>query len=206
MKKIIVFNSIHGAGKTTLAKNLALQDPETYIFYPEVGGELRKEVNYNCLESGEDFDREVMRRELARDEFLLAEERIPLIETWHIGNIRYLAARSPELIAQYKDALRRQLVFFDPVAVFVQISWQTFKQRISERIQPSQVEELIQFYKLISTKIFNIYQELGIPYILINNEGKLDKVLLVLRREIQSRIQRDAEYNQEIHPRRDKER
>lgn len=95
MKKIFVFNGIHGSGKTTLAENLALQHPGTYVFYPEVGRKLREEVDYNSLESGEDFDREVMRRELERDKLLLAETRIPLVETWHIGNIGYLAARSP---------------------------------------------------------------------------------------------------------------
>ena len=61
MKKIFVFNGIHGSGKTTLAKNLVLQYPDTYAFYSEIGRKLREEVNYNSLESGEDFDREVMR-------------------------------------------------------------------------------------------------------------------------------------------------
>jgi adenylate kinase family enzyme len=206
MKKIFVFNGIHGSGKTTLAENLALQHPETYVFYPEVGRKLREEVDYNSLESGEDFDREVMRRELERDKLLLAETRIPLVETWHIGNIGYLAARSPQLITEYDATLRKQLGFFDPVAVFVDISWQTFRQRISEKIQPSQVEELIQFYKLIAAKTFDVYRELGISHTLVNNEGKLDEGLLALRREIESRIQQDAEHNQEIHPHRGKER
>lgn len=206
MKKIFVFNGIHGSGKTTLAENLALQHPETYVFYPEVGRKLREEVDYNSLESGEDFDREVMRRELERDKLLLTETRIPLVETWHIGNIGYLAARSPQLITEYEVTLRKQLEFFDPVAVFVNISWQTFRQRISEKIQPSQVEELIQFYKLIAAKTFDVYREIGIAHTLVNNEGKLDEGLLVLRREIESRIQQDAEHNQEIHPRRGKER
>lgn len=206
MKKIFVFNGIHGSGKTTLAENLALQHPGTYVFYPEVGRKLREEVDYNSLESGEDFDREVMRRELERDKLLLAETRIPLVETWHIGNIGYLAARSPQLITEYEVTLRKQLGFFDPVAVFVDISWQTFRQRISEKIQPSQVEELIQFYKLIAAKTFDVYREIGIAHTLVNNEGKLDEGLLVLRREIESRIQQDAEHNQEIHPRRGKER
>jgi adenylate kinase family enzyme len=206
MKKIFVFNGIHGSGKTTLVENLALQHPETYVFYPEVGRKLREEVDYNSLESGEDFDREVMRRELERDKLLLAETRIPLVETWHIGNIGYLAARSPQLITEYEATLRKQLGFFDPVAVFVDISWQTFKQRISEKIQPSQVEELIQFYKLIAAKTFDVYRELGISHTLVNNEGRLDEGLLALRRKIESRIQLDAEHNQEIHPRRGKER
>lgn len=188
MKKIFVFNGIHGSGKTTLVENFALQHPETYVFYPEVGRRLREEVDYNSLESGEDFDREVMRRELERDRLLLAETRIPLVETWHIGNIGYLAARSPRLIAEYEATLKKQLIFFDPVAVFVDISWHTFRQRISENIQPSQVEELVEFYKLIAAKTFDIYRELGITRVLISNEGKLDEGLLALRREIESRI------------------
>lgn len=206
MKKIFVFNGIHGSGKTTLAENLALQHPETYAFYPEIGRKLREEVNYNSLDSGENFDREAMRREIERDKLLLTETRIPLVETWHIGNIGYLAARSPQLITEYEVNLRKQLELFDPTAVFIDISWQTFRQRISENIQPSQVEELVNFYKLIAAKTFDIYRELGITRVLINNEGKLDEGILALRREIESRIQQDFEHNQEIHPRRGKER
>ena len=78
--------------------------------------------------------------------------------------------------------------FFDPLAVFVDISWQTFRQRISENIKPSQIEELIEFYKLIAAKTFDVYRELGVAHILVSNEGKLDEGLLALRRKIESRI------------------
>jgi len=47
-----------------------------------------------------------MRRELERDHDLLREQKIPLVETWHFGNIGYLAARSPELIPIYTTHLR----------------------------------------------------------------------------------------------------
>lgn len=189
-KTILVFNGIHGAGKTTLAKNLAERHPSTFIFYPEIGGQLRQEVDYNSLESGEDFDREVMRRELERDEMIILQSpgKIPLIETWHFGNIGYVAVRSPGLISEYIRALKIQLQFFRPIPVFVDISWQVFRSRITERIKPTQVEELINFYRGISDEIRGIYNEFNIDYILIRNDGELNKSIKLLEGEIQNRM------------------
>src|SRR5690606_35883675 len=128
MKKMYVFNGVHGSGKTTIAQRLANLYPEAYAFYPEIGRGLRNEVTYNALNSSEDFDREVLRRELERDEQLLAEPRIPLVETWHIGNIGYLAARSPHLMAGYESILSKRLNIFEPTAIFIDISWETFRR------------------------------------------------------------------------------
>ena len=109
MRKIIVLNGVHGAGKTTLAMQLAQEFPNIYVFYPEIGKQLRDQVSYNSLESGEVFDLEVMRMEMERDKQLMREDRIPLVETWHIGNLGYMAARSPQLIEAYKRDLDKIL-------------------------------------------------------------------------------------------------
>jgi len=171
-KKIVVFNGVHGAGKSTLAAALASQD-ERLVFYPEVGRKVREEVTYNALESGEAFDREVMKREMARDLLLMRSAHVPLVETWHMGNIGYVYARTPHLVDEFTEKLRQQLTYFEPVCIFIHIDWDVFRQRITEKIQPHQVEELIAFYQVIRNATFKLYDELGLPYHIIENQGSM---------------------------------
>lgn len=186
MKKIFVFNGIHGSGKTTLIKQLMTLYPNKFIFYPEIGRQVRKEVSYNSLESGEGFDREVMRRELKRDALLLTDPRIPLVETWHIGNIGYSAARSPRLIKKYESTLKKQLELFNPSIIFVDISWKIFKTRISEKIRNDQVKDLIKFYKIITAKTHELYRTHKIDFSVIKNEGSLSKNIIALKKLLNS--------------------
>lgn len=94
MKKIIVFNGVHGAGKSTLAQ-LFVERNQGFAYFPEIGGQLRQEVSYNALQSKEDFDLEVMKRELRRDAQLFTDPKTPVVEIWHIGNMAYALARNP---------------------------------------------------------------------------------------------------------------
>jgi len=188
MKTIYVFNGRHGAGKTTLAKNLAERYPDIFAFYPEIGRQVREEVSYNALQSGMDFDIEVMRRELERDHNLLTETKIPLVETWHIGNIGYLAARSPDLIPEYKTYLIEQLRLFKPRAIFVEISDDVFRSRITERIKSDQVNRLIEFYDIITQTTRHLYRDFNIPFITINNEGLLREVMAKLESWMETQI------------------
>lgn len=106
MKKIIVSNGVHGAGKSTIGR-LFVDRNRGFAYFPEIGGQLRREVSYNALQSKEDFDLEVIKRELARDEQLLISPNTPVVETWHIGNMAYALARNPQLFLIYKEALTR---------------------------------------------------------------------------------------------------
>lgn len=169
-KQIFVFNGIHGSGKTVLAQLLA-QNDQRFAYFSEIGRQVREEVDYNSLESGEEFDLEVMRRELERDRLLISEPKIPLIETWHIGNIGYVAVRSPKILDQYTRVLIAQLELFDPTCFYIQIDWRTFRSRITEKIKPHQIPQLIDFYKTISEKTHEIYGALGIKCLTIENQG-----------------------------------
>ncbi len=184
-KQIFVLNGIHGSGKTSLAQHL-VQNDQRLAYFPEIGRQLREEVEYNCLQSGEEFDLEVMRRELERDAYLISEPRIPLVETWHFGNIGYVAARSQGILDRYTRALVGQLKLFDPVCLFIRIDWETFQSRITERIEPDQVELLIDFYKIVSGKTYELYRDLGIKYLTVENEGTLLEGVARLKEGISS--------------------
>ncbi len=186
-KQIIVFNGVHGAGKSTMAQALAAQD-DRFVLYPEIGRQLREEVTYNALESGEEFDREVMRREIGRDALLVQAQKIPLLETWHMGNIGYIEARTPQLTAEYTELLRKQLELFDPICVFVHIEWDLFRKRVTEKIRPSQMEELIAFYQIIKDTTFKLYDQLGLGYHIIENQCDLCDGMVILKERINERL------------------
>lgn len=172
MKKILVFNGVHGAGKSTIAR-LFVERDRGFAYFPEIGGQLRREVSYNALQSKEDFDLEVMKREMARDKQLLIDPKIPVIETWHIGNMAYALARNPHLFPNYREGLSKQLLLFDPTAILLDIAWDTFRLRTTEKIASGQVDRLIAFYQEVLENTVKIYGQFDIPYFRVKNEGDL---------------------------------
>ena len=106
---IVILNGIHGAGKTTHGRMLKSLRPGEFSYFPEIGGQLRSEVDYNMLKSGVAFDMEVMRRELDRDRDLQTCLNMPVVETWHVGNLAYILERSPTLAQPAKETLEKQL-------------------------------------------------------------------------------------------------
>jgi thymidylate kinase len=174
-KKIVIFNGIHGSGKSTLAYRLAKRDG-AFEYFPEIGGQLRLALGSNALESPEDFDREIMRLEGTRDEELALCPRIPLVETWHVGNLAYVRARNPQLERAYRSLFEVTLRRFSVFSVFVDISWETFRMRATEKIVPSQMDELVAFYENVLAATHRLYKEYSIPYATVRNEGSLDGV------------------------------
>lgn len=186
-KQIIVFNGVHGAGKSTLAQKLAAHD-KRFVFYPEIGRKVREEVTYNALESGEEFDREVVRRELEQDALLITEPQIPLVETWHIGNLGYMRARTPHMMAEYTQLLEKQLDVIDPICLFVHIDWDVFRKRATEKIRPDQMEDLVKFFEVIRETTLDLYKRLGLTYHTIDNERDLRESLSTALGHVNGRL------------------
>ncbi len=193
-KRIIIFNGVHGAGKSALAEEVVARD-NRFAFYPEIGRQVREEVTYNALQSSEPFDREVMRRELARDLKLAQEPKIPLVETWHIGNIGYLYARSPQLIDEYRGQLLEKLEVFEPFCFFVNIDWGIFRLRATEKIRSEEMDELVAFYRVIKDATFQLYEDLKVPYQLVDNRDTFSAGLAVLRAHLDTFCEHEAGQN-----------
>lgn len=182
-KKIVIFNGVHGAGKSTLVKALAQQNNQ-FVAYPEIGRQIREEVTYNALESGEAFDREVMRRELAQDQVLVTVPHTPLVETWHIGNLGYMQARTPYLMGEYTELLKKQLTIVDPICIFVHIDWDVFRKRATEKIKPDQMEALVRFFSVIRDTTLELYNQLGLPYFTVENQGDLQATIQLVSKYV----------------------
>lgn len=132
MKKIIVLVGIHGSGKSTLGRKL---EKEGFPFFSEIGAELRKYSSCNVSQKQEDFDALVMKRELERDKQIECLDSIPVIESWHIGNIAFAEARnSSNILYQYKRKLFDQLEIFYPYIINLEISKETFLKRVNEKL------------------------------------------------------------------------
>lgn len=141
---------------------------------------MRQEVSYNALQSKEDFDLEVMKRELARDKQLLIDPKTPVVETWHIGNLAYALARNPHLFPNYREDLNKQLLLFDPTAILLDITWDAFRSRATEKIASGQVDRLITFYQEVLENTVKIYGQFGIPYFRVKNEGDLGESIEIV--------------------------
>src|SRR3990167_9321692 len=130
-KEAIILLGIHTSGKTTAGRFL---ENLGFSFFSEIGEQIRREVKFDFLTPVEWFDREVMVRELARDQELLDSPRPTAIETWHIGNIAYAMVRSPRIADTYFNELQCQLEFIKPICLLFQIEKEVFRVRSREPV------------------------------------------------------------------------
>lgn len=180
-KKIIIFNGIHGAGKTSLAQELCQRFRSRFQFFSEVGGQIRQEVSYNVLESGDNFDKQVMSREFTRDKMVLKCVSVPIIETWHPGNLAFIHQRSPGMFEEYGKRFGRALLVFDPYCFLILISPVTFMSRITDKnVSAHQFIELKKYYDRILSFTYAVYKEFKLKYKEIRNDRDLSRTVVEL--------------------------
>ena len=176
MKKIFIFNGVHGSGKSTVAQNIVKMD-KRFKYFDEIGKRVREKMGGATVDINKEFDKKVMIEELERDQKLLETEKIPIVETWHIGNIAYIEKRNPDLTREYVEKMLNQMNFIEPCGVIFKIDHQTFKQRMTEKIPPEKLSEYIVFYNSIIYNTLDLYNKYKIPYIIYdNNTNSIDKI------------------------------
>lgn len=120
----LILVGVHGAGKTTLGR--ALSASLGVPFDQELGRLMRQEALARdplCDAQADQpwFDEQLWRRELERDTHASALRGQPIrrvVETWHIGNAAYAAARHSD-DATWKARLY-QVLASSPVPIIVQ--------------------------------------------------------------------------------------
>lgn len=140
---VVLLLGIHGSGKSTLGRALA---DRGFTFHPEIGTEMRAVGDQAVSEAQEGFDRHVMALELSRDQKLFGDGGLPIIETWHLGNIAFAEARgSHDTAHQYRQFLAQRLHDVDVAVVMLRLTDEEFLLRCTER--GIQASAALSFYR-----------------------------------------------------------
>lgn len=176
-KDIVVILGVHGSGKTTIGKFL---NSNGFAYFGEIGNDLRKTCSCNVLDSCYLFDREIMMKEIERDQVLLSQKRTPAIETWHIGNIAFSRIRkNKEIAKEYEKRLQNQLKKFNPNILLINISDEIFVKRASERGIKSKIR-LLKFYKDVFEEERKIIRKYKFPILEICGDKKISELKKIL--------------------------
>ena len=175
MTRVIAINGIHGSGKSTVGRRLAELTNAT--FYPEIGGELRKQITDSTMQSGEHFDRLVMEMEFDRDLRILSGNGVSIIETWHYGNLAYARIRSPRVYSEYVSRLKQHLRQFTASAILLEIEPQVFLRRMTEKVKPVDIPAYIEFFERIKQNTHDAYREFGVEYRCIDSSRTLRETI-----------------------------
>ena len=177
---IVCLLGIHTSGKTTVGEKLHLLG---LPYYPEIGNELIQTVDFSSPETVEWFDREIMKRELERDNsFLSLGVEAAVVETWHVGNIAYAEIRTPSVANEYKALLKEQFLKYNPLFFFLDISEETFRERANKPVPLGVEEDQFIFYQNIRNNILSLFNEYNIDYYSIDANDGIDGVVKHIRK------------------------
>lgn len=172
-KDIVIVLGMHGSGKTTIGKFL---NSIGFSYFEEIGTDLRKTCSCTVLDSCYLFDREIMLKEIERDQLLLSQERTPVIETWHIGNIAFSSIRkNTEIVKEYENRFKNQLKKFNPTILLISISDEVFIKRASEKGIKNK-QKLLTFYKHVFEEEKRIIENYRFPVLEITGDKKISEL------------------------------
>jgi len=182
---IVCLLGIHTSGKTTVGEKLHLLGLPYYL---EVGNKLIQTVDFSSPDAVEWLDREIMKRELERDDSFLSDGiNVAVVETWHIGNIAYAEIRTPSVANEYKALLKEQINKYNPLFFYLDIGEETFIERANEPVPLGVEEDQFIFYQNIRNNILSLFKEFGIDYFSIDANQEMDSVMKDITEILQSR-------------------
>ncbi len=100
----------HCAGKTSIIKRLKEEGIADFT-----GHEIGKQLFYEYKKNGftpedhrPEFEEIVHSAEINRDEMIIEQQGIKVIETWHPGNLAYTLVRSKDLYPEYLNRIKSE--------------------------------------------------------------------------------------------------
>lgn len=180
MSYSLVFTGIHNAGKSTIAKALALQ--EGAKCFSEIGGVLRSKAACTSWNSCQIFDELVMLREFERDKNIINNDDRPeliILEQWHIGNLAHATIRTPQLVDEYKKRFEEHLLSWSiPLLVFhLSISIPEMLRREITLPGDDEVQRMTQFYGRLNEETLKLFTLWNLEFVMIDGHQPEDKIL-----------------------------
>ncbi|MBA3046929.1 hypothetical protein KKC83_01925 [Patescibacteria group bacterium] len=175
-RKIIVLTGIAGSGKSTIGSKI--KSLKNIKHFSEIGREYRNVVACTTLDFCPLFDEVIMRRELERDEKILSLPLhvLPVVETWHIGNLSYAKLRSSKIYKRYLQNFKKQLKKFEVLAILIKIQNNTFEQRKTDLVNEGREQEHRQFYLKVGKGIKRIIDNHNIHYAVLEGEKSVHEL------------------------------
>ena len=129
-KRFFFLCGSHCTGKTTILKHLKNRNIIDYNG-SEIGKDLYYRRKFQVDGQKEDFEQEVARLEIARDDELLSDSSLKTIavETWHPGNLAYAKVRNPHCIDFLADYVKRSPFLSFARGIWLRIPWELIYER-----------------------------------------------------------------------------
>ena len=181
--KTVFFCGPHTCGKTTILKTLKNEG-----FFKEIGSEIGKDIYYIrklvTSEQSEDFEWEVTNLELERDKKFLNISGLVGIETWHPGNLAYVAVRNPQILDKIAEAMKKSPLINSAFGIYLDIPPNTIFQRT--KTFKNNREWAQNFYSEINKHLPMCFEKLGLTerIIKIDASEDFDNVLSEVKSQI----------------------
>lgn len=165
----------HCCGKTSILKALE-QDKVINYRGHEIGKEFFYKKRFAPDMQGEQFEMEVAERELSRDIELANYNGTIGIETWHVGNLAYVAVRNPSSLTKFIQMANRSPFIHSAHGVWLRISSSEIYKRTKTFVNNPQWAA--EFYTKIDSEIESCIDLLGLneQITILNADKSLDLV------------------------------
>lgn len=185
---IIALNGVHTAGKSTLGE--MLEEDLGVNYHSEVAQKLIDEEGADWGDEGDyEFQKAIHEGETDRDIQEVMKHDHAVIETWHFGNVAHSMETAPDLVEEQQEYLEVLTEHTDAevYAVFLDMPLQDIWDR-SPHFDHGD-EEIIRFYDNVRENHFDLYEEHGIEYMVVENDGSLDEAYEEVQRFTQEVLQ-----------------
>lgn len=168
----LVLTGVHSAGKTSVAEYLHDQGLRVEFEIPQKFVEAgRYEFTTDTSTS---FQEAVFEEERDRDRGLLREGANAVIVSWHVAEIAHSLEKAPS------DLVDRQKSYVDELLDEGQVDVRGVHLSVSNeemrRRSPTDEGTLYGYYDSIRENIFDLYEEFGIEYRVVENpQGELQR-------------------------------
>lgn len=178
-----VICGVHGAGKSTVGGHL---DSTKLNFCPQTADWLLNR-GYEPDPIGA-FQRAIFDHERARDRYLAERDTLPIIESWHLGNLAYseempvgteLRKQQREYITTAIESAEVKVVFLDldPVSIWSRSAIYSPGNKSVRNFEQRAGTSLESFYSGFRDCLLRLFDEFDVTYHRVDASMEIDEVV-----------------------------